>query len=513
MGASDPLKMGRRKVETEVNVFCILNFSCLKDHSTFKTIVNCFRVKLKQGKYQLKFIVDGEWRCSSNLETVTDDNGNTNNILTVEAVTNVDDETNEAENEGMIKSQTKTETENKDVMMNHFEAAHEDNIAPDSLESGEDKVTDYLTEVKESSEEASMVTLKWSGLAESVLVAGEFSNWQPLTMSEYQKGLWQIQLKLKPGSYQLRFLVDGKDRLSEYMETVINESEETFNKIHVEIVKEALIDNNVTDSNRDIMHATNVNDLTITDAKDVNYDSEIEHTRAAHHDDDEVTDVNIQWKGSGDSVMVSGEFSNWSGISLSKTQFDIWSVKLRLKFGEYLMLFFVDGEIVLSEDMEKIYSEQDEDTYNVLKVKKNASYDEEKSKFHAKPSDRKLENSLEISYDENQADNLTSLCDHDDDDTDANNDACENEIAWTGFANNVCIIGDFSNWTPISLSNQGGDDWRVTLKLSEGPHLIKFIVDEKFTLSEMMEKVIGPDQEVYNLVHAGTNNSQKYEIR
>ena len=100
-----------------------------------------------------------------------------------------------------------------------------------------------------------------------------------------------------------------------------------------------------------------------------------------------------------------------------------------------------------------------------------------------------------------------------DDDTDANNDGCENEIVWTGFASDVRIIGDFSNWTPISLSSQGGDDWQVTLKLSEGPHLIKFIVDEKFKLSEMMEKVIGPDQEVYNLVHAGTNNSQTYEIR
>ena len=409
----------------------------------------------------------------------------------------MDDETNEAlEKKGM----TKTETENKDVI---------DEIAPDSLESGEDKVTDYLTEIKESSEEASLVTLKWSGMAESVQVVGDFSNWCPLTMSEHEKGLWKIQLKLKPGSHQLRFLVDGKDRLSEYMETVINESEETFNKINVEIMKETLIDNiNVTDSNRDIMHATTVNDLTIADAKG-NFDSEIEHTRAAIHDDDEVTDVNIQWKGSGDSVMVSGEFSNWSGISLSKTQYDIWSVKLRLKFGEYLLLFFVDGEIVLSEDMEKIYSEQDQDTYNVLTVKKNASDDEDKNKLIGKLN---FEPCFEISCDENQADNLTSLCDHDDD-TDANNDACENEIVWTGFASDVRIIGDFSNWTPISLSNQGGDDWRVTLKLSEGPHLIKFIVDEKFTLSEMMEKVIGPDQEVYNLVHAGTNNSQKYEIR
>ena len=453
-------------------------------------------MKLKQGEYQLKFIIDGVWRCSSYLETVRDETGNINNIIIVEPVTNVDDETNEAlNNEGMMKTETKTtEVEDKDNSVDDGKTE----FAPDSLESGEDKVTDYLTEVKESSEEAALVTLKWSGPAESVQVAGDFSNWNPLTLTEYEKGLWRIQLKLRPGSHQLRFLVDGKDRLSEYMETVVNESEETFNRINVEIMKETMIDN-VTDSNRDIMHATTVNDLTIADAKDINYETEMEHSRAARNDvGDEVTDVTIQWRGSGDSVMVSGEFSNWSGISLAKTQFDIWSVNLKLKFGDYLLLFFVDGEIVLSEDMEKIYSEQDEDTYNVLRV--------------AKPLDFKSEPCVEISCDENQANNLTSPDDHEDG-IDDNNDACENEIVWTGFANNVRIIGDFSNWTPITLSNQGGDDWRVTLKLSQGPHLIKFIVDGKFTLSDMMEKVIGPDQEVYNLVHAGTNNSQKYEIR
>ena len=86
-------------------------------------------------------------------------------------------------------------------------------------------------------------------------------------------------------------------------------------------------------------------------------------------------------------------------------------------------------------------------------------------------------------------------------------------ISWKGFANDVRVIGDFSNWTPITLSNQGGENWCVTLKLAEGPHLLKFIVDKKITLAETMEKVIGPDQELYNLVHVGTNNGQVYEIR
>ena len=40
----------------------------------------------------MKFIVDGEWKCSKFFETVHDDDGNLNNILVVEPVTNVDDE-------------------------------------------------------------------------------------------------------------------------------------------------------------------------------------------------------------------------------------------------------------------------------------------------------------------------------------------------------------------------------------------------------------------------------------
>ena len=461
--------------------------------------------------------------------------GNTNNVIIVEPVTNVDGETNEAlENEKKIeavtKIETKTENQDKDksneVRTDYTETSGEDCKALDSLESEEDHVTDHLNEVKESSGEASVVTLKWSGNADSVQVVGEFSNWHPLTMSEFEKDLWKIQLKLKPGSYQLKFLVDGEDRLSEYMETVINEREETFNRIDVDIMKETITINDI-----DIMHATNVTDvLTIADAKTLSHyhGSEKEETReavAAGRDEDEVTDVNIQWKGRGDSVMVSGEFSNWSGISLAKTHSDIWSVKLRLKLGEYLMLFFVDGEIVLSEDMEKIYSEEDEDTYNLLKVKKEDLELEDRimpcSTRVIEPMHIRNAPCLEISSDENQVSDHTdetsnlhkdSLTDHDGV-IDANNDGCEKQIVWPGFASNVRIIGDFSNWTPISLSNQGGEDWQVTLKLSEGPHLLKFIVDEKFTLSEMMEKVIGPDQEVYNLVHAGTNNSQTYEIR
>ena len=59
-----------------------------------------------------------------------------------------------------------------------------------SLESEADTVTNYLTEVANTNGEISEVGIKWRGEAENVLVAGDFSNWEPLTMSSQGKDLW-----------------------------------------------------------------------------------------------------------------------------------------------------------------------------------------------------------------------------------------------------------------------------------------------------------------------------------
>lgn len=46
---------------------------------------NFFKVSipLSEGKYQYKFIVDGVWKCAKNQSQVTDDKGNTNNVLEI----------------------------------------------------------------------------------------------------------------------------------------------------------------------------------------------------------------------------------------------------------------------------------------------------------------------------------------------------------------------------------------------------------------------------------------------
>ena len=411
----------------------------------------------------MKFIVDNEWQCSDLYDTIEDQKGNINNLLVVDQVSLVDD-----------KDSKKAKGKDK-----------EDQTEFLSLGSDTDKVIDYLNEVVESSADAVVLRLKWKGNARNVFVKGEFSNWQPLTLTRNENDLWKIELKIKTGKYLMKFIVDGKDTLSEYLETYI-ENDETFNILEV------------------ISHA---------------HEKIAEHsTEAVNVTDDEVTDVTIQWKGVADTVMVSGEFSNWSGISLANTGDDNWTVSLRLKLGEYLMMFFVDGEVVLTDDMKQVTDEAG-DQYNLLEVtgrcyKKLDVVDDLDSDEQA---DRVALENLEISNDEldgNKMDEQNILQNNfaaDDHETDVN--SCEKQIAWFGFADDVRVIGDFSNWTPISLSHKEPEFWVVTLKLPEGPHLLKFIVDKKFTLSEQMEKVIGPDQEIYNLIHVGTNNSLKYEIR
>lgn len=49
--------------------------------------------------------------------------------------------------------------------------------------------------------------------ATSVSVAGDFNNWDPQAtpLKRDKQGVWKVALKLEPGSYQYKFLVDGNE--------------------------------------------------------------------------------------------------------------------------------------------------------------------------------------------------------------------------------------------------------------------------------------------------------------
>jgi len=57
--------------------------------------------------------------------------------------------------------------------------------------------------------EVSHIGLAWHGEANDVSVAGDFSNWVPLSMAKISERKWSLGLLLKHGEYSCKFIVDG----------------------------------------------------------------------------------------------------------------------------------------------------------------------------------------------------------------------------------------------------------------------------------------------------------------
>jgi 1,4-alpha-glucan branching enzyme len=48
--------------------------------------------------------------------------------------------------------------------------------------------------------------------AERVFVSGDFNHWRPgeIRLRRDKTGIWQVELRLEPGRYEYRFVVDGE---------------------------------------------------------------------------------------------------------------------------------------------------------------------------------------------------------------------------------------------------------------------------------------------------------------
>lgn len=53
-------------------------------------------------------------------------------------------------------------------------------------------------------------SLKPGTAVKSVQVAGDFNDWKPATMKKQKSGAFQVDLAVKAGSYQYKFIVDGQ---------------------------------------------------------------------------------------------------------------------------------------------------------------------------------------------------------------------------------------------------------------------------------------------------------------
>ena len=54
-------------------------------------------------------------------------------------------------------------------------------------------------------------TCKLNSKAKSVCLAGDFNDWQPAAgkMTKAKSGAFQLRMRLEPGAYQYKFVVDG----------------------------------------------------------------------------------------------------------------------------------------------------------------------------------------------------------------------------------------------------------------------------------------------------------------
>ena len=61
--------------------------------------------------------------------------------------------------------------------------------------------------------------------AKSVAITGDFNHWQPFPMQRSVDGWWRVQLQLKHGHHQYRFLVDDQPMLDPHAAGVVRDEQ------------------------------------------------------------------------------------------------------------------------------------------------------------------------------------------------------------------------------------------------------------------------------------------------
>ena len=61
--------------------------------------------------------------------------------------------------------------------------------------------------------------------AKSVAIAGDFNHWQPFPMQKSVDGWWLVQVELKHGHHQYRFLVDDQPMLDPHATGIVRDDQ------------------------------------------------------------------------------------------------------------------------------------------------------------------------------------------------------------------------------------------------------------------------------------------------
>jgi len=314
--------------------------------------------------------------------------------------------------------------------------------------------------------------------AKKVLLAGDFTDWSTgaLPMTHTDSG-WSLPVKLKPGKYLYKFIVDGEWMTDPDNETTENDNDGYTNSVYYFTNKSFRL-NNFTDA-KQVFLAGSFNNWQVEQlwmnrtatgwelplylaAGTYTYryvvDGQwMEDPGNADHFPNEFDEFNsvisigsptlFTWKGHQDAqkVFLAGSFNQWRNFELVMTKTGKgWQIPYVLGPGNYEYKFYVDGHWV-----DAAGNQINEDSPGAIFV-------------------------IEPNY-------TFHLKDH-------------------GDAKSVFLAGDFNTWSPNGyVMKKEGDGWVMQVHLSPGKHLYKFVVDGQW--------IRDPENELWEQNEFDTENS------
>ena len=323
--------------------------------------------------------------------------------------------------------------------------------------------------------------LKDNQKANRVMLAGSFNNWLPdiLAMTRTDSG-WIANVKLTPGKYWYKFIVDGNWTIDHDNKLNENDGRGNTNSVFY-----------VTNTVFKLPAFTNAWNVTLTGSFNNWNEKELQMTKTAngwmiplyladgthtyryivdnkwysdptnpdrypneHNDFNSVIRIGnpsvfrLVGYTNAQQVVLTGSFNKWrkNELFMKKTA-DGWELPYTLGPGNHEYMVIVDGrQIANPENVISINNENKKNSYLIL----DANYT-----FRLK-----------------------------------------------GFPNakKVYLTGDFNDWKPESLAmTRIGDEWVFSVHLSPGKHLYKFVVDGKW--------IIDPGNKLWEQNEYGTGNS------
>jgi hypothetical protein len=296
--------------------------------------------------------------------------------------------------------------------------------------------------------------------AGQVMLTGSFNNWSPNTLSmNHTDSGWITYVKLAPGKYWYKFIVDGNWMIDNDNQLKENDGQGNINSVFYRT-------NTIFTLNG------------FTDAK---------------------------------KVFLAGSFDSWkpNGLSMIKTATG-WMLPLYLAEGTHTYKFVVDGKWTRDENNKEKLPDGNGDFNSVIRLGKsylfklngfeNAKQVIVSGSFNNWKEDElymnKTSGGWEMPYTLGAGNyEYKFIVDGkwiSDPDNLLNSPSSGNSyliidpnytFRLKGFKNakNVFLAGDFNKWDPKAYAmKKEGDDWTFPVHLSTGKHLYKFIVDDKW---------------------------------